>query len=150
MSASGEVMEGRAHAARSLAVVAAALTLLGLYVLPWWPSGYPDPTFLQFRAQYVADIADDTTPWWNVFHESYFTFGFGIQTAAAVLLPFVVARRDRWHWLSVLTVLAALWQLIGVLGATLFHITLAPLLGPLAGVLGLIGWLLARRRRRSA
>jgi hypothetical protein len=144
----GEVTAGRAVAAHWLAAIAAALTVLGLYVLPWWPSRFPDPTFLEFRAEYVAELADDTTPWRNVFHDSYFVFGFGFQTGAVLLLPFVVARGDRWHWLSALAVLGAVWQLIGVLGSTIFHITFAPLLGPLAGLLGLIAWLLARPGRR--
>ncbi|MFE7775378.1 hypothetical protein ACFU5O_16055 [Streptomyces sp. NPDC057445] len=145
----GHVSEGRTVAAYWLAAIATVLTVLGLYVLPWWPSDYPDPTFLEYRAEYVADLADNTAPWWNAFHDSYFVVGFAVQTAAVCLLPFVVARRDRWHWLSVLAVLGAIWQLIGVLGSTIFHTTPAPFLGPLAGLLGLTAWLLARPAQRQ-
>jgi hypothetical protein len=128
---------------------AAALTILGLYVFAWWPSGFPTPRFLAFRAGYVADLADDDTPWWNVFPDSYFVFGFAVQTAAFVVLPFVVANRNRLHWLSAVAVLASVWEVIGVKGGTLINTTAAPWLGPLAGVLALIGWLLARSARRS-
>jgi hypothetical protein len=140
---------GKVTAACLLSATATALTLLGLYVFAWWPSRFANPTFLEFRADYVADLANGDAPWWNVFADSYFVFGFGVQTAAFVVLPFVVASRGRLHWLSAIAVLASIWEVIGVKGGSLIFTTAAPWLGPLAGVLALIGWRLARSARRS-
>ncbi|MCX5207816.1 hypothetical protein OG689_00515 [Kitasatospora sp. NBC_00240] len=128
-----------------LAAAALVLTLVGLYLWPWWSSGYHDSTFLEFRQEY-ADGPALPSPWWNVFYTSWFQYGYLVQTVAVLVLPFAVVRNDRWHWLSLLAVLTCGWQLVGVLGSTIFHTTPAPFLGPLAGVLALVGWALGRRR----
>ncbi|MEV8096908.1 hypothetical protein [Kitasatospora sp. NPDC085879] len=126
-----------------LAVAAAALTLIGLYLWPWWSGG---TTFLDFRD-------DLSTPrggqWWNAVWVSWFRFGFAVQTVAVLVLPFAAVRRDRWHWLAAAAVLGAAWQLVGVLGSTVFHTTPAPFLGPLAGLLAALAWLTGRARRRT-
>ncbi|MFJ8434939.1 hypothetical protein ACIQ9P_26925 [Kitasatospora sp. NPDC094019] len=129
----------------ALAVAAVLLTLTGLYLWPWWPSGFPDAKFLEFRQEY-AHGALPGSPWWDVVWISWFQYGYLVQSAAVLVLPFTVARHDRWHWLSLLAVLTCGWQLAGVLGSTVFHTTPAPFLGPLAGILALVAWLLARRR----
>jgi hypothetical protein len=145
----GPIDHAKVTGARWLAGAAAALTLLGLYAIDWWPSGFPDPSFMEFREDYVAGLADDTTPWWNVFHDSWFRFGFLFQTFAVLLLPFTVGLRGRAHWLSALAVLGAVWQLVGVLGSTIFNITFAPFMGPIAGLLALAAWGRARSGLRG-
>lgn len=37
----------------ALGVAALLLTLIGLYLWPWWPSGFSDPTFLEFRREFT-------------------------------------------------------------------------------------------------
>ncbi|OKI17511.1 hypothetical protein [Streptomyces sp. CB03911] len=128
-----------------LAAAALVLTLVGLYLWPWWSSGYRDSTFLEFRQEY-ADGPNPGSPWWNVLYISWFQYGYVVQTVAVLALPFTVVGEDRWHWLSLLAVLTCGWQLIGVLGSTIFHTTPAPFLGPLAGVLALVAWALGRRK----
>ncbi|MEV6205673.1 hypothetical protein [Kitasatospora sp. NPDC051914] len=130
-----------------LAVVAAVLTLVGLYVWPWW-SGRHSTTFLEYREDFLTDRTSGDQ-WWNVLYESWFRFGFAVQTVAVLVLPIAVLRWDRWHWLSAAAVLGAVWQLVGVLGSTVFHTTPAPFLGPLAGVLAAVAWLGGRFERRQ-
>ncbi|MFC9324239.1 hypothetical protein [Kitasatospora sp. NPDC057015] len=126
-----------------LAVVAVVLTLVGLYVWPWWSFG-SDRTFLEFRQEY-AHGANPGAPWSDVVYISWFRYGYLLQTIAVLVLPFAVVREDRWHWLALPAVLGCAWQLFGVLGSTVFRTTPAPFLGPLAGFLALLGWLLGRR-----
>ncbi|GAA1073124.1 hypothetical protein [Kitasatospora arboriphila] len=126
-----------------LAIAAATLTLVGLYLWPWWSDG---TTFLEYR----DDLGRRGThgAWWNAVWLGWFRFGFALQTVAVLVLPFAVVRRDGWHWLSAAAVLGAGWQLVGVLGSTVFHTSPAPFLGPLAGLLAAVAWLAGRAPRR--
>jgi uncharacterized membrane protein YgdD (TMEM256/DUF423 family) len=132
--------------ARVLTVTATVLTLCGLYVMDWFPSRVIDPhTFLEYRSEHVAARAQATEQeWWEVVSLTYFEIGYVVQTAAFLLLPFVVARRDRWHRLAVLTLLGAVWQVVGLLGSEIVNTTVAPVVGPFAGILAFVGWRLAR------
>ncbi|MFF4584962.1 hypothetical protein [Streptomyces sp. NPDC001388] len=146
ISSSPAATDGKLTTAYVLTVAASALTLLGLYVMDWFPeSVWGGQSFLDFRTEHLADRADATRlEWWESLGDTYFLIGYAVQTAAFLLLPFVVARYNRWHWLSALAVLGAAWQTTGLIGAAVVNTTLAPALGPLAGVLALIGWGLAR------
>ncbi|MEK2491624.1 hypothetical protein WN990_18915 [Kitasatospora purpeofusca] len=128
----------------ALGVAALLLTLIGLYLWPWWPDGFSDPTFLEFRKEYTD--GPPAVTWWDTVYYSWFQYGYLVQTVSVLVLPFTVARDDRWHWLSLAAVLTCGWQLAGVLGSTVVHTTPAPFLGPLAGILALVGWLLGRRK----
>ncbi|MCP2259955.1 hypothetical protein LX15_003664 [Streptoalloteichus tenebrarius] len=127
-------------AARWLAAVAAVVTVLGLYVLPWWPG----ESFLEFRAGYLLGGADGLPPWWSSFPASYFCFGFVPHTVAVLVPPLVVARADRWRLLSAPALVGALWQVLAVRGAPLVNTTGAPYLGAVAGMLLVIAWWLGR------
>ncbi|SHG05941.1 hypothetical protein [Streptoalloteichus hindustanus] len=127
-------------AARWLAAVAAVVTLLGLYVLPWWPG----ESFLEFRAEHLAGRVDPDPTWWKSLQRGYFRFGFVAHSVVSALPPFVVARPDRWRSLTGLALLGAAWQLLAVRGATLINTTGVPYLGSVAGMLVVIAWWLGR------
>ncbi|MFJ8105836.1 hypothetical protein [Streptomyces sp. NPDC096132] len=146
ISSSPAATDGKLTTAYVLTVAASALTLVGLYVLDWFPgSVWGGQSFLDFRAEHLEGRADATgLDWYESLGDTYFQVGYVVQTAAFLLLPFVVARYNRLHWLSALAVLGAAWQTTGLIGAAVVNTTLAPVLGPIAGILALIGWGLAR------
>ncbi|MGW1672400.1 hypothetical protein [Streptomyces sp. NPDC002324] len=125
---------------------ASVLTLYGLYLLDWFPERFGEGRmFLDYRAEYLSFRANASHPQgWKALGDAYFQIGYLFQTAAFVLLPFVVARTNRWHWLAALAVLGAAWQMGGMSAAGIVNTTFAPALGPLAGFLALLGWGLAR------
>jgi hypothetical protein len=146
ISSSPAATDRKLTAAYVLTVAASALTLFGLYVLDWFPERvWGGTTFLDYRAEHLGDRADaGHLDWWEILGDTYFQFGYVVQTAAFALLPFVVARYNRWHWLAALAVLGAAWQVEAMASAGIVNTTFAPVMGPLAGVLALIGWVLAR------
>ncbi|KND41620.1 MULTISPECIES: hypothetical protein [Streptomyces] len=125
---------------------ASVLTLYGLYLLNWFPERFGEGRmFLDYRAEYLSFRAEASDPrGWEALGVAYFQIGYLFQTAAFVLLPFVVARTNRWHWLGALAVPAAAWQIGGMSAAGIVNTTFAPVLGPIAGFLALLGWGLAR------
>ncbi|KAB1140704.1 hypothetical protein F7R91_35230 [Streptomyces luteolifulvus] len=145
ISSSPAATDKKLTAAYVLTVAASALTLLGLYVLDWFPDHvWGGQTFLEYRTEHLADRGDSGLQGWEYLGDTYFQFGYLVQTAAFVLLPFVVARYNRWHWLAALAVLGAAWQVAGMSAAAIVNTTFAPAMGPLAGILAVIGWVLAR------
>ncbi|MFI7498582.1 hypothetical protein ACIBVL_08655 [Streptomyces sp. NPDC049687] len=146
ISNSPAATDGKLTTAYVLTVSASALTLAGLYLMDWFPERVlGGHSFLDYRSEHLTDRADATgLEGWQSLADTYFVVGYLVQTVAFVLLPFVVARTSRWHWLAALAVLGAAWQMAGMAGATIVNTTFAPALGPLAGILALIGWGLAR------
>jgi hypothetical protein len=137
---------GKLTTAYVLTGAASVLTLCGLYLLDWFPERFGEGlTFLDYRVEHLESRAEAShLQGWEVMGDTYFRIGYLVQTAAFVLLPFVVARNSRWHWWAALAVLGAAWQMAGMAGAGIVNTTFAPALGPLAGLLALLGWGLAR------
>ena len=130
--------------ARIAAAVAAVLVVLSL-TLPWWPDGFRSPTFGEFRTRFLRDWRGDLRPWHNQLFWSWFSFGYVLQVLATIAAVPLVGRRGRAADAVVLfAVLCCGWQLVGVRGATLINTTIAPYLGPLAGVVLLSAWVLGR------
>ena len=68
-----------------------------------------------------------------------------LQIVAVFAAILAVGRRGRLaNTVMAFAVLCCGWQLVGVRGATLINTTMAPYLGPLAGVVLLSAWVLGR------
>ncbi|GGM36465.1 hypothetical protein GCM10012275_04610 [Longimycelium tulufanense] len=131
-------------AARVLAVAAVVLTLVGLYGMPWWS----DETFLEFRHHHLHTLVAGARSCWDEVSASYYRFGFLVHTGLVLVPPLVVTRRDRWHWLTVGTLLAAGWQLAGVRAAARIEPGWAPSLGTMAALLVVVAWWLGHTASR--
>lgn len=140
---------GALRTARIAAVVSAVLVLLSL-TLRWWPEDFSSPTFGAHRTEFLDDWGDDSHPWHNYLFWSWFAFGYVLQVLAVLTAPFLVGRRGLLaHGVLAFGVFGCGWQLVGVRGATLINTTMAPYLGPAAGVVLLGAWILGSAGRRE-
>ncbi|OJF11111.1 hypothetical protein [Couchioplanes caeruleus] len=134
-----------ARRARTLAWLAVGVVWASLLILPWWPTDYLDPYFLEYRTEAIKRYQEGGDDWWDAVPYGYYLVGFLIHLAAATATPVLAARRG-WHWAAGVTlVLATVWEFTAVVPYGLLGVTVVPFLPMLAGVFIVVAWAMVRR-----
>ncbi|MCO8276865.1 hypothetical protein M1L60_40425 [Actinoplanes sp. TRM 88003] len=136
--------------AKRVAWLAAVVVWASVLMLPWWPTEFVDPTFLEYRSSPIEQYREHGNDWWDVVPYGYFLFGFVLQLVAALALPLLVGRQGWWHWpAGVGVLLTTIWQFIAVVPYGLINTTVVPYLAMVAGAALVVAWICVRRWAES-
>lgn len=132
-----------ARRARNLIRLAAVVVWAAILLLPWWPTDFRNPTFVEFRPEPIESYRENGDDWWDVVPYGYYLWGYLAHLAAAAAMPVLVTRG--WHWLGGIAVLlTTAWQFTAVVPYGLINTTVVPYLPLAAGVVTLLCWILIR------
>lgn len=112
------------------AVIAAVVTLVGLFAWDWWPADPDDPSFLEYR----REVTSDGDPPGGITVSASFGWGWLVALVLALVAPAALAAGGRARWFAVLGILGGVSQLVAVRAATLIGTTVSPYLAAAAAV----------------